>query len=111
MAASTRAKALLAALLAAEGRNKEAAGYLEKLESRESIDHHAAYSMSGAYAQLGDDDKSLYWLKRTAATGLACVPLFERDKLLDPIRTHPEFAALLNELRERAESIRQKYAN
>ena len=109
--ASTRAKASLASFLAARGERATSTKILSELEKRDPIDHHAAYSMGAAYAQLGDPKKALYWLKRAAGTGLACYPLYEKDKLLDPIRTKPEFGTFINDLRESSNAAQTKYGS
>ena len=37
-------------------------------------------------------------------TGFACVPWFERDPLLEPLRLRPEFVALLADVQKRREA-------
>jgi hypothetical protein len=56
-----------------------------------------------ARAQLGEADEALRWLHTAAATGFACLPWFERDPLLDPLRRHPRFAELLEHVRAQRE--------
>ena len=67
-------------------------------------DHHVAYSLGAAYAQLGDIDQADRWLRTAADTGFPCLPLFERDPLLEPLRRRSEFADLLAYVRTRRES-------
>ena len=109
LSASTRARASLASFLASRGAEVEAKQLLKELEARESIDHHAAYSVGCAYAELRNSAKALYWLKRAASTGLACFPLFQKDTLLDKIRADTGFQDFLNEMRESADATRQRY--
>jgi DNA-binding winged helix-turn-helix (wHTH) protein/TolB-like protein/Tfp pilus assembly protein PilF len=110
VSASTRARASLASFLAAKNISGEAEKLLKELEARESVDHHAAYSIGAAYTQLHNNDKALYWLRRASSTGLSCFPLFEKDKLLDPLRARADFKTFLNELQEAGNSARQRYA-
>jgi hypothetical protein len=69
-------------------------------------DHHVAYSLGAAYAQLGDIKESQRWLRTAVDTGFPCLPWFERDPMLQPLRRLPEFAALREYVRERRESAR-----
>jgi len=104
--ASARAQALLASFLAARGARSEATNILASFETREFIDHHAAYSIGAAYAQLGNFPKAISWLKRASGTGLPCYSLYRADPLLDTLRRDNTFQKFLNELlaaRERAE--------
>ncbi|HVF31151.1 MAG TPA: winged helix-turn-helix domain-containing protein [Pyrinomonadaceae bacterium] len=107
--ASTRGQASLASFLAARGARAESREILRKLEMRETVDHHTAYSIGCAYAQLQDKSKALHWLRRAVSTGLACFPLFEKDKLLVPLRDDAGFQALLNELRQVADDARARH--
>jgi TolB-like protein/Tfp pilus assembly protein PilF len=111
VSASTRGRASLASFLAARNERSESEELLKELESRESVDHHAAYSIGAAYTQLHNSDKGLYWLRRAASTGLSCLPLFEKDKLLDPLRNRDDFKQFLSELRESGNTTRQKNLN
>ena len=106
--ASTRGQASLASFLAARGADAEARNLLRQLEARESLDHHAAYSIGSAHAQLQDKEKALYWLRRAASTGLSCLPLFEKDKLLDPMRSDPSFQSFLTDMRQGADAVRER---
>ena len=63
------------------------------------MDHHVAYSLGAAFAQLGDAAASIRWLQRAAESGFPCLPWFERDTLLDPIRRDAHFVGLLDTLR------------
>ena len=61
--------------------------------------HHAEYDIACAYAVMGKKDESLAWLRRTAADGFPCYPLFRKDPLLDPLRSDPAFDAFLEQMR------------
>ena len=101
---SARAGAALAGVLAARGDAAAARLQLDGVLGRQYRDHHVAYSLGAAYAQLGDVEASGRWLRIAADTGFPCVPWFERDPLLEPLRARPEFAALMAYVRARRES-------
>jgi len=62
------------------------------------MDHHIAYSLGAAYAQLGDLSEAKRWLGKAAETGLPCYPWHARDPLLNPLRSDPEFQRFLSGL-------------
>jgi hypothetical protein len=72
------------------------------------MDHHVAYSLGAAFAQLGEADASIRWLTQAADSGFPCYPWFARDPLLDPIRRQPAFVDLLARLRLAREQARQR---
>ncbi len=71
------------------------------------MDHHVAYSLGAAFAQLGDARESVKWLERAAESGFPCLPWFERDTLLEPVRRDPAFVTLLDRLRTAQERARK----
>src|SRR3990167_6271351 len=91
-----------AVLLAAQGRRREAEEQI-RLAARagegKSHFHHAEYNIASAYALMGRNREALAWLRRAAAEGLPCYPLFEKDPNLDKLRGEPEFQAFLKDLR------------
>ncbi len=101
---SARAGAALAGVLAARGELAAARLQIDRVIAREYRDHHVAYGLGAAYAQLGDIENSGRWLRIAADTGFPCLPWFERDPLLEPLRPRPEFATLLAYVRARRES-------
>ncbi|HUQ89704.1 MAG TPA: winged helix-turn-helix domain-containing protein [Vicinamibacterales bacterium] len=104
---AARAGAALAGILAAQGEPSGARAYVDRVLKEEYRDHHVAYSLGAAYAQLGDFKESQRWLHTAADTGFPCVPWFERDPLLEPLRRLPEFSALLEYVRDRRETLRK----
>ena len=72
------------------------------------LDHHVAYSVGAALAQMGDVNAGLAWLERAADTGFPCYPWFERDTLLEPLRRHAGFVRLLGRLRDGHEQVRRR---
>ena len=103
---AARAGAALAGILAAQGESPAARTYVDRVLKGEYRDHHVAYSLGAAYAQLGDIKEAQRWLHTAADTGFPCLPWFERDPLLQPLRRLPEFSTLLEYVRERRESSR-----
>ena len=98
---ASRAGAVLASVLAAQGEPAAARSHLERVLARGYRDHHVAYSLGAAYGQLGEFDAATRWLRTAADTGFACPPFYERDPLLEPVRRHGDFAALSEYLRTR----------
>jgi tetratricopeptide (TPR) repeat protein len=96
---NVRAAAALASILAAIGRRDEAASLADRIARGSLIDHHVAYSLGAAYAQLGNVPEALRWLEHASQTGFPCYPWFARDPLLQPIRCDARFAELLDHLR------------
>jgi hypothetical protein len=92
---------------AAIGMHNEAQAHIVDIMRGSELDHHVAYSVGAALAQLGDVNASLRWLTRAADTGFPCYPWFERDSLLDPLRKHPQFVELLGRLRTAHEQMRR----
>jgi hypothetical protein len=70
-----------------------------------------SHRIGTAYAQLGDVNAAIRWLHLAAKTGFPCSSWFERDPLLAPIRHHPSFRKLLDELRPMAHLLRSRYAS
>ena len=101
---AARAGAARAGVLAAQGEAAAARSIIEQLLKNSYRDHHVAYSLGAAYAQLGDDAEANRWLRTAADTGFPCLPFFERDPLLEPLRRGPAFADLLAHVRLTRES-------
>ena len=94
----TRAQATLASIEAATGRREDARHRITAILQARDMDHHVAYSLGAAFAQLGDIEQSLVWLERAADTGFPCHPWFVADPLLEPVRGTPRFGDLLARL-------------
>jgi TolB-like protein len=63
------------------------------------VAHHQMYDLACAEAQLGHTAQAVVWLRKAAASGFPDYLLFQRDPLLDPIRSDPGFQQLMAELR------------
>jgi eukaryotic-like serine/threonine-protein kinase len=68
--------------------------------------HHAQYDVACAYALMGDRDAALDWLIDAAHNGFPCHPFFERDPLLESIRSQSRFVALMDQLRAECDGYR-----
>jgi DNA-binding winged helix-turn-helix (wHTH) protein/tetratricopeptide (TPR) repeat protein len=102
---AARAGAALAGVLAAEHAPKAARDHLVRVLALGYRDHHVAYSLGTAYAQLGAPDDAYRWLRVAADTGFPCLPFFERDPLLEPLRRHAQFPELLAYVRARRDAV------
>jgi len=107
--ASTRARALLASFRAAQGDRRAADSLLALVTGGGYEDHHVAYSVGAAYAQLGDRGRAGSWLTRAAPTGFPCYPWYEKDPLLAPLHADPEFRILLTRLRDARNAAAARY--
>jgi adenylate cyclase len=105
-----RSRASLAAMLAARGDSGAAERRLKTFVAHSQPDHHVSHRIGTAYAQLRQPDRAVEWLRRAADTGFPCYSWFERDPLLDPIRTHPAFRKLLDDLRPMSEDRRTRFS-
>ena len=74
-------------------------------------DHHVAYALAAAYAQLGMPKEAVDRLREARTTGFECLPWFERDPLLDPLRSTAAFQRLMDEVRQSWTTLRARYAN
>jgi tetratricopeptide (TPR) repeat protein len=101
---AARAGAALAGVMAAEGDSPGARRLVYRVLSETYRDHHVAYSLGAAYAQLGDFTLANRWLRTAADTGFPCLPFFEHDPLLEPLRFRPEFTDLLGYVRMRRDA-------
>jgi tetratricopeptide (TPR) repeat protein len=101
---ATRSGAAFAAVLAAQGDPAAARAAVRRVLSNEYRDHHVAYNLGAAYAQLGESDEALRWLGTAADTGFPCLIWFERDPLLDPVRRHAGFPQTLERVKAQRHS-------
>ncbi len=69
--------------------------------------HHVWHLLAEAHAQRGDASRSVDFLRRAAKAGLPCIPCFETDRLLAPIRVSPGYVSLIQELRVQETNYRQ----
>ncbi len=106
---NVRAAAALASIMAARGHRTDASQTTKRIAAQSTIDHHIAYSLGAAYAQIGDASQAVRWLNDAARIGFPCYPWFARDPLLQPLREDTQFAALLERLRRQHEIWAKRY--
>ena len=68
--------------------------------------HHTYYSIACIHAVLGDAEKAMAWLERTADTGFPCWPFFKIDPHLQNVRQEPAFVRLVGDLEATYTAIR-----
>ena len=94
-----RSQAALASVAAAAGDVAEAQRILAVVAASGYMDHHVAYSVGAAYAQLRRTGRSMEWLERAAASGFSAHTWYARDPLLAPLRGSSRFSQFLDHLR------------
>jgi eukaryotic-like serine/threonine-protein kinase len=104
-----RSQAALAGVLAATRQGAAAQAMIDSVVRGPSMDHHVAYSLGAAFAQLGRANEAVRWLRSAADDGFACYPWFASDPLLEPIRRDPGYQHLMTDLRDRFEKARSRY--
>jgi serine/threonine protein kinase len=109
--AERRAQATLASFLAARRETEQARKLLQSIENGSYVDHHVAFSMGVAYAQLGDFAEAHRWLARSTQTGFPCYPWFVQDPLLKPLRDDPGSQKFLIQLRELWDVNKKRYGS
>jgi len=73
--------------------------------------HHAQYDLACVHGLLGDLPRAVERLRDAANDGFPCLPFFETDPLLEPVRLSPEYEALMSKLRPAHEGYRRLYAS
>ena len=98
-------------IVASEGNFKRAEELAdEAASSKRSVLHlhHTYHTAAEVYALIGKSDKSIHELKRAAEIGLPNHRAFENDAHLRSIRNHPDFLALMRDLRRDHELLRHE---
>ena len=73
------------------------------------MDHHVAYSLGAAYAQLGRLEEARTWLERAATSGFPCYPWYVSDPLLEPFRRDSSSREFLARLRAEWNAAKTRY--
>jgi hypothetical protein len=105
-----RAQATLAGFLAARGESAEATQLIDTVIAGSYMDHHVAYALGVAYAQLARPKDALHWLTQARISGFPCYPWFERDPLLATVSQSPEFRSFLDEFKQAWETKQAQFA-
>jgi tetratricopeptide (TPR) repeat protein len=91
------------------GAKAQAAALVEQALASAYMDHHVAYSLGAAYAQLGQPAQAVAWLEKAADSGFPCYPWYARDPLLQSLQGDPAFNRLLSDLKDRLQLARTQY--
>lgn len=68
--------------------------------------HHTYYQIACTFSVLGEIQKAMAWLERTAGTGFPCWPFFKLDPHLENLRRMPAFEKLVTDLEYECGAIR-----
>ena len=68
--------------------------------------HHTHYQIACVYAVLGETEKAMAWLERSADSGFPCWPFFRIDPHLENLREEPEFKRLVHDLEHKYASLK-----
>lgn len=101
-----------ALILAHEGKLKRAEELAdEAVSNKRSLihSHHAWHCAAGVYAICGLADKAIHELKRCAENGLPNHRAFEADPHFRSLLGHPEFGALIKDIRRGYELLREEF--
>jgi TolB-like protein len=107
--AQRRAQAMLASYLAARNEHVKARALITDVLSGTYMDHHVAYGLGVAFAQVGDLAEARRWLTRAAAEGFPCYPWYDRDPLMQPLKSDPAFQEFMKQLRKRFDVNRARF--
>jgi serine/threonine-protein kinase len=106
-----RADAGRACFLAALGRKAEAQELLTTITSTTYKDHHLAYSIGAALAQLGNMPEAIRWLRKAVDEGFVCYPWYARDPMLKPLSGDAEFQRMMQQMRATWEQNKARYGS
>ena len=104
-----RSQASLAGVQAANGQRDEAERTIRSVLDTGYMDHHVAYALGAASAQLGRPAEAVKWLRTAADTGFSCYPWMARDSMLDPLRSDAAFQEFLTGLRTDYDRARARF--
>ena len=107
--AERRAQATLASYYAARNEQVKARALVADVLAGSYMDHHVAYSLGIALAQLGDRAEARRWLTRAATEGFPCYPWYVNDPLIQPLKSDTAFQQFLSQLRDQFEKNQARY--
>ena len=108
---NSAAKAVLTALRG-DARSAEAAipVIIKRHAVKDPYYHHDAFATAAIYAINGKSAEAVRWLREAVATGFIPYPMFERTRLLDRIRTSPDFTQFMSETKATVDGYRREFA-
>jgi TolB-like protein/predicted Ser/Thr protein kinase len=83
-----------------EGKREESLDASDELMQATFRDPEGMYYLARQLSYLGDADRALEMLSRSINHGFFCYPAMVRDPWLDPLRSRPDFNALLHEAKQ-----------
>jgi non-specific serine/threonine protein kinase len=92
-----------------EGRTDEAVKALQPIETFSFSDGEGLFYEAEVYAKLGLLDRALIMLERAVEGGFLCLPAFERDPFLAPLRMTPHWPALLERVRSKQGTLTESF--
>jgi tetratricopeptide (TPR) repeat protein len=107
--ARRRAQATLASYLGARNEHVKARALITDVLAGTYMDHHVAYGLGVAFAQVGDLAEARRWLTRAAAEGFPCYPWFANDPLMRPLKSDPAFQEFMKQLSNRFDANRARF--
>jgi tetratricopeptide (TPR) repeat protein len=93
-----RALPALGYALGVMGRKQEAQAVARQLESMHASVRLCAFQVATVYSGMGEYEKAIEWLERTAQSKQAALPMITVDYRLQPLRQHPRFQAIVKSL-------------
>jgi tetratricopeptide (TPR) repeat protein len=100
-------------ILAREGNFRAAEEKADRaLESKRSFTHthHTWHDAAGVYSLCGKPEKALFQLRRCADMGLPNYLLFQSDPHLRSLHEHPDFQALMTNLRREHDQFQEEFS-
>jgi eukaryotic-like serine/threonine-protein kinase len=107
--AAMRARSSLASFRAFRGDRASAERLIGEVIGNGYMDHHVAYSLGAAYAQLARLGEARTWLDRAVTSGFPCYPWYASDPLLEPVRRDSSGRAFLERLRAQWNAAKTRY--
>jgi TolB-like protein/DNA-binding winged helix-turn-helix (wHTH) protein/Tfp pilus assembly protein PilF len=87
----------LGCIYAASGKKTEARAILHSLESKSQFNYVSPYLIASIYSQLGEKDEAFNWLEK-AFDRRDGISYMVADPMMDPLRSDPRFADLIQRL-------------
>ncbi|MDT4898956.1 MAG: eukaryotic-like serine/threonine-protein kinase [Acidobacteriota bacterium] len=87
--------ALLGHAYAASDKREEALRILDQLQEMSNQNYVPAYNFVILYAGLGERDEAFQWLEKSYQDHASRMTILQVDPFLDPLRSDPRFAALV----------------
>jgi eukaryotic-like serine/threonine-protein kinase len=93
-----------------EGKRDEAITIIQRIASSDFRDPEGLYYLARQLAYAGAAEDAITLLQRAAAAGFCCYPLLASDDWLNPLRSRPDFAAVLGRVKREHELAAAEFA-